>query len=361
MIDAIIHPMALVFLFVFTHFISLASSADPLAPALYVFGDSLFDSGNNNYLPTAARANFRPYGFDFVDGETGRFTNGRTVPDFFAEFLGLPYAPPYMRLRLSTPLTGLNYASASCGILPETGRRLGKCLNLDEQIDLFEHTVNKQLPKHFKSTEELLQYLSKSLFFVSVGNNDYMSNYFDHKHFDTSTRFTPEAFAQFLVDRLAEKFQRLYNIGARKVVMYEIGPIGCVPSFAKRHEHNGTCHEEANQMAKDFNDKLHVMLQNLTTSLQGSIFVHNHAHWIGYDAVINPPKYGLVDTGNACCETWSNGTSGCIPFRKPCPNPNANYFFDAFHLSETVCNVLASRCMNDTTACTPVLNDVIKM
>jgi hypothetical protein len=72
-------------LFVFSvgllHFISLGCGA-PLAPALYVFGDSLFDSGNNNLLPTVSKANFKPYGVDFVRGDTGRFSNGRLVPDF---------------------------------------------------------------------------------------------------------------------------------------------------------------------------------------------------------------------------------------------------------------------------------------
>ena len=61
--------------------ISLVCGA-PLAPALYVFGDSLFDSGNNNLLPTVSKANFKPYGVDFAKGDTGRFTNGRLVPDF---------------------------------------------------------------------------------------------------------------------------------------------------------------------------------------------------------------------------------------------------------------------------------------
>lgn len=54
----------------------------PLATALYVFGDSFFDNGNNNLLPTMARANFFPYGMNFRKGPTGRFTDGRTVVDF---------------------------------------------------------------------------------------------------------------------------------------------------------------------------------------------------------------------------------------------------------------------------------------
>lgn len=50
-------------------------------PCYFIFGDSLVDSGNNNQLVTAAKANYLPYGIDFPAGVTGRFTNGRTIAD----------------------------------------------------------------------------------------------------------------------------------------------------------------------------------------------------------------------------------------------------------------------------------------
>lgn len=43
---------------------------------------------------------------------------------YVAEYLGLPYPPPYVMpswLRPNT-LMGYNYASGACGILPETGK-----------------------------------------------------------------------------------------------------------------------------------------------------------------------------------------------------------------------------------------------
>ncbi|OMP03046.1 Lipase, GDSL [Corchorus olitorius] len=112
-----------IFLILFFRFLPLIHvvAGAPLAPALYVFGDSLLDSGNNNILLTLAKANYPPYGKDFPNGTaTGRFTNGRTIADFIAEFLGLPYSPPVLSVHAPT-VTGLNYASATCGILPETG------------------------------------------------------------------------------------------------------------------------------------------------------------------------------------------------------------------------------------------------
>lgn len=52
-----------------------------LVPAMFIFGDSLIDNGNNNNLPSFAKANYFPYGIDFNGGPTGRFSNGYTMVD----------------------------------------------------------------------------------------------------------------------------------------------------------------------------------------------------------------------------------------------------------------------------------------
>lgn len=52
--------------------------------ASFIFGDSLVDAGNNNYLSTLSKANIRPNGIDFKasgGNPTGRYTNGRTIGD----------------------------------------------------------------------------------------------------------------------------------------------------------------------------------------------------------------------------------------------------------------------------------------
>ncbi|GJT17104.1 RNA-directed DNA polymerase, eukaryota, reverse transcriptase zinc-binding domain protein [Tanacetum coccineum] len=59
----------------------VAVFAKPQVPCYFIFGDSLVDSGNNNELVTKAKANYLPYGIDFPQGATGRFTNGRTMAD----------------------------------------------------------------------------------------------------------------------------------------------------------------------------------------------------------------------------------------------------------------------------------------
>jgi hypothetical protein len=52
-----------------------------MVPAMFIFGDSLIDNGNNNNLPSFAKANYFPYGIDFNGGPTGRFSNGYTMVD----------------------------------------------------------------------------------------------------------------------------------------------------------------------------------------------------------------------------------------------------------------------------------------
>lgn len=55
------------------------------ARAFFVFGDSLVDSGNNNYLATTARADAPPYGIDHpTHRPSGRFSNGLNIPDIIS-------------------------------------------------------------------------------------------------------------------------------------------------------------------------------------------------------------------------------------------------------------------------------------
>lgn len=58
-------------------------TGQPLVPALLLFGDSVVDVGNNNYIKTIVKSDFPPYGRDFVAHEpTGRFCNGKLASDF---------------------------------------------------------------------------------------------------------------------------------------------------------------------------------------------------------------------------------------------------------------------------------------
>ncbi|KAL1542514.1 hypothetical protein AAHA92_26598 [Salvia divinorum] len=104
--------------------ITKASIIRAESKAFFVFGDSLVDNGNNNYLATTARADSPPYGIDYPSHRpTGRFSNGLNIPDIISEKMGweptLPYLSP--ELRGKNLLIGANFASAGVGVLNDTG------------------------------------------------------------------------------------------------------------------------------------------------------------------------------------------------------------------------------------------------
>lgn len=350
------------FSMVLLHLVVSPISASPLAPAMYVFGDSLMDNGNNNYLPTIAKANFLPYGNDFPQGATGRFTNGKHVADFVADYLGLPYPPPYLSLKGQKSLTGVSYASGSCGILPESGAMLGKCLDLKEQVNLFQTTIKTDLATEIKNPTQLSDHLSKSIYIFSIGSNDYINNYLDTENSNSSKRYQPKSFAELLIENLSLHLESVYKLGARKIIMFEIGPVGCIPSVSRARVHKGNCMEEVNQMVTFFNERLPPLLKNLTSRLPGSNFVLGRDNSLGYDVINNPSKYGLKEARHPCCSTWANETSGCIPLSKPCPDPTKYVFWDAFHITEAVYSIMASGCLKNSSICTPTsIQELVKM
>ncbi|KAG4385393.1 hypothetical protein GLYMA_12G083902v4 [Glycine max] len=77
------------------------TNGQPLVPAMFTFGDSIVDVGNNNHQLTIVKANFPPYGRDFENQyRTGRFCNGKLATDFIAEIIGFTsYQPAYLNLK----------------------------------------------------------------------------------------------------------------------------------------------------------------------------------------------------------------------------------------------------------------------
>ncbi|KAM0043531.1 putative triacylglycerol lipase [Helianthus debilis subsp. tardiflorus] len=94
--------------------------------SFFVFGDSLVDNGNNNFLVTFARADMPPYGIDTPSHRpSGRFSNGLNIPDIISlcEHLGSEPVLPYLSPDMTNEklLKGANFASAGIGILNDTG------------------------------------------------------------------------------------------------------------------------------------------------------------------------------------------------------------------------------------------------
>ncbi|CAK9177052.1 unnamed protein product [Ilex paraguariensis] len=174
--------------------------------AVFIFGDSTVDPGNNNYIGTPFKSNFPPYGRDFVNHTpTGRFCNGRLVTDFIASYVGVKdYVPPYLDPTLSIEelMTGVSFASAGSGFDPLTPM-IGGVIPMSEQLEYFREYKSKlELAIGKRGTKNLI---NKAGFIVSAGTNDFVVNYFGTPIRRQS--YTVSGYQQFLMQHVQQFIQ----------------------------------------------------------------------------------------------------------------------------------------------------------
>ncbi|CAN8272642.1 unnamed protein product [Cochlearia groenlandica] len=321
-------------------------------PAFYVIGDSLVDAGNNNYLATKIKSNFEPYGSDFEGGKpTGRFSNGKTIADFIAIYYGLPLVRAYLGLseeQKNNITTGINYASASCGIFPDTGKLFGKCLSMSTQVDLFKETIEKNLKKKFKTQSELNKHLSESLFMTAIGVNDYV--FFFNKTIDANE------FANKLLHDFLLQIQRLHKLGARKFFINNIKPLGCYPNIIAHTIPQGSCNDLLNLAISIFNTKLRSSLTHMHHKLSNTSFLYSD--YFNFMLALRGPSSNqasssLLNTTSPCCPSVYDGglTTTCNPGSASCKVPDTHAFFDPFHPTQLANFIYAVKCFHERSVC----------
>lgn len=138
------------------------------------------DTGNNNFIPTLFKGNHFPYGRDFPGHvPTGRFSNGKLVPDFIASLLGIKETiPPFLDSRLSSHelLTGVSFASGGSGFDDLTTAASG-VIPVSKQIEYFRAYVAKI--KRIVGEAEAKKILECALVIISAGTNDFSFNFYD--------------------------------------------------------------------------------------------------------------------------------------------------------------------------------------
>ncbi|KAL4333979.1 hypothetical protein GQ457_07G029920 [Hibiscus cannabinus] len=316
----------------------------PQVPCYFIFGDSLVDNGNNNQLSSLARANYLPYGIDFPNGPTGRFSNGQTTVDVIAQLLGFDnYIPPYSTASGQQILGGVNYASAAAGIREETGQQLGARISFSGQVRNYQQTIS-QVVNLLGDETTAADYLSKCIYSIGLGSNDYLNNYFMPLYYSSSRQYTPEQFADVLIQEYTQQLQALYDYGARKFVLIGVGQIGCSPNELAQNSPDGkTCVERINSANRIFNDRLKGLVDQFNNANSDAKFIYINAYGIFQDITSNPSANGFKVTNAGCCGVGrNNGQITCLPAQTPCPNRNEYLFWDAFHPTEAA-NVIIGR------------------
>ncbi|XP_078170104.1 GDSL esterase/lipase At1g71250-like [Carex rostrata] len=320
--------------------------ASPQIPAIFAFGDSLIDNGNNNGLNSLAKSNYYPYGIDFYQGATGRFCNGKTVVDALCDLLELPYIPAYITTGLNGTrlLGGVNHASAAGGILDETGQHLGDRYSLNQQVLNFESNLDS-IRAVLGTGRSYDQFLARSIAVMVFGSNDYINNYLLPSLYNSGYTYTPEQFANLLLNHYTRQILALYSVGLRKFLLAGVGPLGCIPNQrASGAAPRDRCVDQVNGMVRFFNEGLRSLVQQLNTDHPGAIFVYGNTYAAVGDILNNPATYGFNVLDRGCCGIGQNqGQFTCLPLSDPCPNRTDYVFWDAFHPTESVNLILAQR------------------
>ncbi|KAI3930605.1 hypothetical protein MKX01_037051 [Papaver californicum] len=352
--SAIVAVIPVIYLMVF-----LASTCvckgDEISGSSFIFGDSLVDAGNNNYLSSLSKADIKPNGIDFKlsnGNPTGRYTNGRTIADIVGEELGQPtYAIPFLSPNATGKaiLNGVNYASGGGGILNETGRIFVNRLSMDIQVDYFNIT-RKQLDGLIGSSKAREFLMKKAIFSVTVGSNDFLNNYLlPLLSIRERLSESPEALINHLINNLRNQLTRLYKLDARKFVVANVGPLGCIPYQKTINQLNADqCVELPNKLALQYNGRLKDLLTELNENLPGSRFLLANVYDLVSDLIVNYVKYGFKTASAACCGNGGqfSGIIPCGPQSTMCRERSKHVFWDPYHPSEAA-NLIVARQLID--------------
>ncbi|KAJ4719004.1 GDSL esterase/lipase [Melia azedarach] len=326
---------------------SLVINGEQKVPCYFIFGDSLYDNGNNNDLDTKAKANYPPYGIDFPAGPTGRFTNGRNTADIIAELLGFEeYIQSFASASGSDILKGVNYASGGAGIRDETAsKNLGTVISMNKQLVNHQTTIS-DIVKIFGDEKKAKEHLRKCIYTVGIGSNDYINNYLLPQLYSTSRLYTPEQYATLLVQQYSHQLQSLYKKGARKVALFGIGPLGCTPGNIATYGRNGSlCIDFVNNEVQLFNTKLKTLVDDLNEKFQDAKFIYVNVFGISSAPLVG--LHGLAVNNTPCCKVenigHNNGVLTCIPHSTPCSIRFVHLFWDATHPTEAANLIVAGR------------------
>ncbi|XP_077250888.1 GDSL esterase/lipase LTL1-like [Tasmannia lanceolata] len=306
------------------------------ARAFFVFGDSLVDSGNNDYLVTTARADSPPYGIDYPTGRpTGRFSNGLNMADLISESMGTETTLPYLSPQLtgSRLLVGANFASAGIGILNDTGSQFLNIIRIYKQLEYFEQyqrRVSEQLGPD--GTQRLV---NQALVLITLGGNDFVNNYYLVPFSARSRQFALPDYVRYLISEYRRVLLRMYELGARRVLVTGTGPMGCVPAELAMRSRDGNCAPELQRAAGLFNPQLNQMLSSLNRQIGGDVFIAANTGQTHFDFISAPQAFGFVTSKIACCGQGPyNGLGLCTRLSNLCPNRDIYAFWDPFHPTE---------------------------
>ncbi|MGB3404955.1 MAG: SGNH/GDSL hydrolase family protein [Microcoleaceae cyanobacterium] len=273
---------------------------------LYVFGDSLSDTGNT---------------FDFTAGNIppsppyfpGRFSNGLIWIDYLAADLALnPITYADVVLNGTLPTEGINFAFGGA----TTGEENTVSLTFPDVPDL--PALQDQISiftDNFSATAD-----AEALYIVWGGANDYLP---------TEATFEPFTSATESINNLSNAITTLADVGAKNIMVVNLPNLGDTPVALNANQQQPGTVERLNALSEEHNTALAAEIDELSLSLAPDI------NLISYDlnqlftaVTTNPEQFGLT-----------NVTTGCLLVG--CTNPDEFLFWDTQHVTTAANQLIA--------------------
>eukprot|EP01018_Ginkgo_biloba_P025523 Gb_22249 [translate_table: standard] len=322
-------------------------------PAIFNFGDSNSDTGG---LSAAFGAAPFPNGESFFHKPAGRYCDGRLVIDFIAESLGLPYLSAYLQSVGSNFSHGANFATAGSTIRKQNTTLFQSGVSpfsLDVQSWQFNQFKSKAIDDYNQGDffRELLpnpDFFNKAIYTFYIGQNDLTAGYFMNMTVDQVRAYIPDVLNQFCT-----VIKNIYGEGGRSFLIYNTGPVGCLPYILDRLPHtpsqldkNG-CAIPYNEVAQYFNKLLKEKVVQMRKDLPLAALTYVDMYAIKYELINNAIKKGFKYTVRACCGYGGNynynknvgcGGKGVINGTqvegRSCKNPSVYVNWDGVHYTQ---------------------------
>ncbi|KAJ4846873.1 hypothetical protein Tsubulata_911877 [Turnera subulata] len=334
--------------------------------AIFSFGDSLADTGNlvNMVDPDKLpHAGFPPYGSTYFHRPTGRYSDGRLVIDFIAEYVGLPFLPPYFGKGEHNFQQGVNFAVSGAtaldfGFLEERGiYNPGTNNSLNVQVQWFKNL----LPSLCSTPSGCSEVLRHSLIVMGeIGGNDYNYAFFQRIDVKEIRKLVP-----LVVNAIALAIKDLIELGAVTILVPGNFPLGCIPSFLTDYKSSHKedydpvtgCINWLNEFSEYHNEQLKLEQTNLRELYPHVNIIYADYYNAAMQIYESPDQFGFTpgEVLKACC-----GSGGPYNFNPPllcgyqtvtsCDDPSSYASWDGLHFTEAAYRLVAKSIIEGTYA-----------
>lgn len=177
-----------------------------------------------------------------------------------------------------------------------------------KEVEYFKEYQSKL--KGYAGDEKADFIIHEALYVVSIGTNDFLENYYTMPN--RRSQYTIDQYQGFILG-IAENFvKELYGLGARKIALTGLPPMGCLPLERSTNYFKGngdSCTESYNIVALNFNSKLSGLVKKLNGELHGINVVFSNPYYMLLQMIHRPSAFGKSSSSLSCkfsCHSFLN-------------------------------------------------------